>query len=148
MWAAIRSIRDGLSATEGLRQFRDAGGAIRTDTWYKLRAEAGAAIAARGSELAANLDAIPSGNEVTLFSTTNARGVLQQVEVTYRIKGTDVIATRPFSVTGVDFVSRQAAIETALQTMAQAQAEDKYADQVILGAAYVGSYRMTPGGME
>jgi len=33
---AIKSVSDGLSGAEGLRQFRSGGGSIRTQDWYRL----------------------------------------------------------------------------------------------------------------
>jgi len=145
-WAATSSIKEGLSANEGLRQFREAGGRIGRSAWLALRAEAGAALAARPAEMAASLTGIPSGTEVTTFSTVKATGVIQQVEVLYRVKGTDTVVNRPFSVKGAAMVSRQDAINAALDTMSAAQQDNKYEEQVVLGAVYVGSYELVAGG--
>lgn len=145
-WGAVLSIKQGLSANEGLRQFRAAGGRIGRSAWLALRAEAGAALAKRPAEMAASLPSIPSGTEVTTFSTVKASGVIQQVEVLYRVKGTDTVVNRPFSVKGATMVSRQDAINAALDTMSAAQQSNRYEEQVILGAVYVGSYELVPGG--
>lgn len=148
IWAVVTSIKEGLSANEGLRQFRAGGGHIGRSTWLALRSEVGAALAARPAEMAAELDAVPTGSDVMQFTTTNATGFLQQVEVLYRIKGTDTVVNRPFSVTGTELLTRQQAVEKALETMAQAQQEGNYGEQVILGAVYTGSYSMQPGVLE
>ncbi len=141
----IRAIREGLSANESLRQFRAAGGSIRRSVWLRLYADTKANIDARGGELTASLDAFPGGRDVQVFDTVNARGVLQQVEISYRIKGSDQIETRPFSLTGTEFVTRQQAIEEALRVYGDAVSSGQYEEQVILGATYVGSYIMQPG---
>lgn len=148
IWAVTESIKEGLSANEGLRQFRAGGGHIGRSTWLALRSEVGAALAARPGEMAAALDSIPSAAETLQFTTASATGYLQQVEVLYRLKGTDEIINRPFSVTGQELLSRQDAIQSALDTMAQAQQSGKYDEQVVLGAVYTGTYSMQPGAVE
>lgn len=148
IWAVTTSIKEGLSANEGLRQFRAGGGRIGRSTWLALRAEVGAALAMRPVEMAAQLDAVPEANHIMQFTTTNATGFLQQVEVLYRIKGTDTVVNRPFSVTGTELLTRQQAIQHALDTMAQAQQNGSYGEQVLLGAVYTGTYSMQPGAVE
>lgn len=143
----IDSIKQGLSANEGLRQFRAGGGKIGRSAWLALRAEVGAALANRESEMSANLNSVPATNEQTTFTTTNASGFIQQVEVLYRVKGSDVIVNRPFSVKGDTLITRQQAIESALDTMSRSQQSGNYGEQVILGAAYVGTYNLVPGGV-
>jgi hypothetical protein len=145
-WAAISSIKQGLSANEGLRQFRAAGGKVGRSAWLALRAEVGAALAKRPAEMAANLASIPAGTEVTRFSTVKATGVIQQVEVLYRVKGTDAIVNRPFSVKGAQMIARQDAINAALDAMNAAAQAGQYEEQVVLGAVYVGTYELVPGG--
>lgn len=145
-WAAISSIKQGLSANEGLKQFRAAGGHVGRSAWLALRAEVGAALAKRPAEMAANLASVPVGTEVSTFSTVKASGVIQQVEVLYRVKGTDAVVNRPFSVKGQQMIARQDAIQAALDQMSASQQQDLYEEQVILGAVYVGSYELVPGG--
>jgi hypothetical protein len=147
-WAAISSVKQGLSANEGLRQFRAAGGKIGRSAWLALRAEVGAALANRPTEMAAPLNAIPGAEHVQQFTTTSATGVIQQVEVLYRVKGTDTIVNRPFSVKGQQMITRQDAIQAALDQMALSQQRTLYEEQVILGAVYVGTYQLVPGGAQ
>lgn len=143
-WAAVSSVKEGLSANEGLRQFRAAGGKIGRSAWLALRAEVGTALANRPAEMAAPLTAVPGPEHTTVFSTTKASGVIQQVEVLYRVKGTDTVVNRPFSVKGQSMVTRQEAVQAALDQMSQAQQSNLYEEQVILGAVYVGSYELVP----
>lgn len=145
-WVAVESIKLGLSANEGLRQFREAGGKIGRSAWLALRAEAGAALANRPAEMAANLASIPNGNEITTFTTQVKSGFIQQVEVLYRVKGTDTVVNRPYSVKGDQLLARQDAIQAALDSMQQNQQGGRYEEQVTLGAVYVGTYALVPGG--
>lgn len=145
-WAAIESIKTGLSANEGLRQFRAAGGRIGRSAWLALRAEAGAALAARPTEMSANLASIPAGTEINTFTTVEKTGFIQQVEVLYRVKGTDAVVNRPYSVKGDQLLARQDAIQAALDDMASQQQQGRYEEQVLLGAVYTGTFQLVPGG--
>lgn len=146
VWVAIQGIKEGLSQTATLKQFREGGGHIADATWSHVWASVGTSIAAREAEVAHNLDAIPSGpGEITAMPTVNASGVIQSVGILYRLKGTTETLTRWYSVRSDDYITRADAIETALDAMGDAQASGEYEDQVLLGAFYGGSYELVPG---
>ena len=54
-WAAVRTVREGLSGRTGLSAYREGGGEIRDATWYRMISEARAAIAGREAEAGAPL---------------------------------------------------------------------------------------------
>jgi hypothetical protein len=141
VWAVLDALRDGKSATAGLAAYRAAGGEVRTQTWYRLHGEVQSALAGKISEASAPLGRRPTGDELTTWTTRNAAGYLQQVEVLVRDRATGEVMAKPFSVTGPDLVSRGAAISEALDAyMGNA---DIYEEQV-LGAVHVGAYELTP----
>jgi hypothetical protein len=143
-WAA-ESIKLGLSANQGLKQFRDSGGHVGRSAWLALRAEAGAALANRPEEMAANLNSVPTNIDTLRFQNGTKTGFLHQVELLIRTKGTDVVTNRPFSVRSNTLMTRAEAIQSALDTLAQNAANDKYEEQVVLGGVYVGTYQLVPG---
>jgi hypothetical protein len=143
-WAA-ESIKQGLSANEGLRQFRAQGGSVGRSAWLALRAEAGVALSRRPDEMSANLNAIPTNTDPLRFQNGTKTGFIQQVEILIRSKGTDVITNRPFAVRTDTLMTRAEAIAYALNVMEQNAGSDRYANQVALGGVYTGTYELTPG---
>lgn len=147
LWAVVRSIRDGLSGAHGLREFRSAGGHIATQTWYRVRAEVNRSLSQRINELAAPLNRRPTAAEITRMPTRNATGFIHQMEIVYRVKGTNEIGIRPFSYAIEGVVSRQTAIDYAMGMFGEGVQEGPYGDQEILGVAYTGTYELVPGGI-
>lgn len=142
-WAAVRTVREGLSARGGLSAYRQGGGEIRDATWYRMVSEAREAIAGREREAAAPLNRRPVADEITTWTTTKARGYIQQVEVAVRDRDTGQVLMLPYSVRGTRLVTRQQAIDEALGHYTPEGTDGER--QVILGALSVGVYRMTPG---
>lgn len=141
--AAIRAVREGLSARAGLSAFRGGGGSIRDATWFRAYSEAKSAVAGRERELAAPQNRAPSREELQTWTTRGAAGILQQVEVFVRDLATGEVVPIPYSVTSDAGVSRQIAIGEALGAIAD---EAEGYGQVVLGAAHVGAFEMVPGG--
>lgn len=142
-WVA-NSVRSGLSAREGLRQYREAGGSIRDAVWYRLYAEQRTAVDSVKDEMTRPLDATPRANEITRMTTKRATGYLQTLDIYTRVKGTDVVTVRPFMFTTSTLMTRGDALSNALTMMQQAVDEDRY-EEVLLGGVYTGTRRMTPG---
>lgn len=145
LWAAVRTIREGISGTAGLAAYRDAGGQVRTSTWFRLLGEAQAAIGGRADELARPQHRRPLADETHRWTTRTTRGMLQQVEVFVRDRATGIIGVVPYSHRSQAGVSRQAAIAAALEFMANNA--DAY-NQQVLGAIHVASYLMEPADLE
>jgi hypothetical protein len=141
-WAAVRTVRDGISGRSGLSAFREAGGEIRDATWYRMISEARAAIAGREAAAGAPLDRRPVADEMTAWSTRQAQGFIQQVEVAVRDRDTGMVMMLPYSVKGAGLVTNQEAIDEALAHYTPEGTDGER--QVILGAINVGTYRMTP----
>lgn len=146
-WVALRAIKDGLSANSALSAFRDAGGSIRRGTFLKLYSQLGEAVKARANEVTRPLESIPDQTEIKTISSAKASGYMQVVDVRYRIKGTDTVASRSYSVRGSDLITRGEAVQQALTSFQDNADSSQYEDMVVLGGFYVGSVQFDPGGV-
>lgn len=142
-WAAIRSVRDGLSGRQGLNQYREGGGKIRDSTWYKLVGHAQEAMSKRQKEVTAPLDRRPTAEYLQHWPTKKKTGIAQQVEILARDRDTNELITIPYTRFGSTLVSRQSVIDDALSTITPEGTDGDR--QQILGASYVGTYVATPG---
>jgi hypothetical protein len=138
----LMTIQNAWTATRGLHEFRQAGGHISTATWYRVSAEMRVALGDRVGEFNGPLNQVPTAEEIKLWTTTRARGYIQQVEVLARDKITGEIISIPFSLAGRTLRSRAHAIREALRVYSNPD-EKKYPQQ-ILGAVYTGTYQMVP----
>lgn len=143
-WAAVSSIRSGLSARAGLRAYRAGGGAVQDATWYKLVTHAKDVISAGRAELDAPLNRRPTSGEASILPTRNASGWLQLVHVVVKDRQTGDISAIPYSVTGTRPITRQDAIDAALETYTPDSGSPPGGQQV-LGAMYARSMIMQPG---
>src|SRR6266508_2125266 len=109
-----------------------------------MAAEARTTISARGDEIGRPLNRRPLGSETTQWTTTKAKGILQQVEVMVRDRDTNEVLAIPYSVVGTRSITRQAAIDAALGHITPEGTDGDR--QQILGAVYVATIVMTPGG--
>jgi hypothetical protein len=142
-WVAA-ALRRGMSAAAALREYREAGGAMRDSVWRKLYAEQREAISHIGDEMTAPLTSIPQGSEIIPMTTKRKSGYLQTGDVYVRLVGTDTVVTKAFMLTGSQLLSRGDALTKALTQMQTAVDQDRYAE-VVLGGVYTGTRLMTPG---
>jgi hypothetical protein len=142
-WVAA-GVRQGLSSAAALREYRQAGGRIRDSVWRKLYTEQKVAVGSQLDEMTAPLNAIPDASTIIPLTTKRKTGYLQTLDIFTRIRGTDVVVTKPFMFTGSQLMSRGEALTKALTMMQQAVDEDRY-EEVVLGGVYTGTRIMTPG---
>jgi hypothetical protein len=142
-WALL-SVTEGQSARAGLANYRNAGGRIASQSWYRLVGEIQASLAAREGIYDEPLDSVPVATEIRTWTTAKAKGFIQQVEVLVRERSTGQIISVPFSLQSKTLVTRREAIRAALDVYSDDNAE-KY-DQQILGAIYTGTYEARPKG--
>lgn len=142
-WVAA-GVRQGLSASEALKQFRQGGGSVRDAVWYRLYAQQRVAIDSTIAETTRPLSAMPAANEIVPLTTKRSTGYLQTLDIYTRVKGTNIIVTKPFMFSGSELMSRGEALSKALTMMQQAVDEERYAE-VLLGGVYTGTRIMTPG---
>jgi hypothetical protein len=142
--AAVRTAREGLSARAGLAAYRSAGGRVNDATWFRMVTEAKATVASRSAELTRPLNRRPTAGEATRWTTRQASGWMQNVEVKVRDRATNQVLTVPYSISSSRPVTRQQAIDAALATITPAGTGGD--TQQILGAVYVSTLLMVPGG--
>lgn len=142
-WALL-AVQEGWSATAGLDRYRAEGGHMANQTWYRLYGEIQGSVADRSDVMNQPLNLRPVASEIKTWSTKNATGYVQQVEVLVRERATGQIISVPFSVTGRSLVSRANALQQALDVYSDDNAK-KY-NQQVLGAVYTGTYQAVPQG--
>jgi hypothetical protein len=140
--AALASQLAGKSGREGLVDYRASGGRIASQTWFRLVGEMQAMLASKEGIYNEPTNLRPVASEIQVWTTTKAKGYVQQVEVLARDRDTGQIISIPFSVTGRSLVSRRNAMQQALSIYSDDNAS-KY-NQQILGAVYTGTYEARP----
>lgn len=105
--------------------------------------EARAMMAQRGDELGRPLNRRPTSDEMVRWTTRNASGFIQQVNVMVRDRDTGEIIALPYSYKGRTLISRQRAIDAAMATFTPEGTDGE--KQQILGAVYSGTWEMVPG---
>jgi hypothetical protein len=144
--AALATLRQGLSARAGLKQFRAGGGRTTDATWFRVVAEARRSLGEQLAEANRPLNRRPSGHEITTMSTRTRTGFWQQVEVFVRNRATGAVESHPFVVRGDGLVTRQAAIRAAVDEWEAGIAGSVNVDEhEVLGAAYVSTLELRPG---
>ena len=91
-------IGQGVSATEGLRQYRQEGGAIRTQRWYRAFGEMQAEIATRERVMAAPVRSVPSGAEIVRVESARPGAYLYRGGVMAFDRSTGEVEIRPASI--------------------------------------------------
>lgn len=136
-------IREGLSATGGLRAYREAGGTIRTQNWYRAWGEVQASIGRAGMVAEAPLGRRPLAAEVSTWETRRRSGYVFQVEAQLRQVGTSEVFTTYTSFRTDRLTTYGEALDAALGAFADQMAE--YGEQV-MGGVVTGVYALVPGG--
>lgn len=132
-------MRLGHNATSALQAYREAGGAIRTQTWYRGWGEVARSIADREQVALAPKDRRPVAGEISQWTTPSKRGFVYQVQTQVRAIGTSEVFTTMTSFRSDVLVPYQDAIEGALGYFAD-EAEN-YGEQV-LGGVVTGVYEL------
>lgn len=141
---ALQSVLEGLSARQGLTAFREAGGRVANQTWFQLRGEVERMVSAREGIYNEPQHLRPIANEIQQWTTSKARGYIQQVEVLVRDRATGQVISVPYSSVSSNLRSRMAVIREALDVYSDDNAK-KY-NQQILGAVYSGTFQAVPQG--
>ena len=141
--SALRAARAGLTAAEWYRVLRIQGLAPRRSEANKLYAQAVALVANAPTEIGQPLSRKPIVSQLPAYPTKNATGVMQTVTILYRNKTTGIIDKVFYRITSDKGVSRQHAIEKAIESYA-GQA-DRY-NQDLIGAVHSSAYRLEPSG--
>lgn len=143
LWAAIRTVKEGLSANEGLRLSRESGIGIRRQDWLTLVREVRTAIAAGTIETMQPLELRPFATEAIPLQTVGATGFIQYIDVWVRDRETGEIRIRPYAVHTEELMARGDVVATAIDRMQRY--EDLYGER-ILGGVYAATHILVPRG--
>ena len=141
---ALTAARGGMGATAFERYLRDIGLGARSSEVRALYKAAVDIVAKGQTEPFADIEAIPSGNEIAVWPSRLATGYKQTVQILYRDRTTGEIVTTYYNVTGDNLITRQAAIETAISVYSDNA--ERY-NQDLIGGVSVGTYQMVPTGV-
>lgn len=136
-----QAVRSGMSASGALSAYREAGGAVRTQTWYRAWGQVQASVDDYTAELERPQSRRPIADELRQWQTKTATGYAQQAQVFMRDRETGEVVTRNFTLRGAGVVSRQSVIDTAISTFTDFS--DQYGMQIV-GGIYTGSYELVP----
>lgn len=145
LWAAIRTVKDKVGTWVGYETYRQFDPSITRENWAEAVGSARAALANKAAEITRPLNRIPITSEITAYPSRRATGFMQSVEVFVRDIDTGLIESRFFNVRSDTLRSRQSIVDAALSRFSDIQSTDP--DSVggdIVGAAYTGTFQLTP----
>lgn len=138
---ALMAARAGMNASQFYQDLRARGIAPRQSEAAALFAQAKAIVADHGSEPFRDLRSVPTADELRPWPTRTGTGVSQRVLLTYRDKATGAQATAYYTVSSDNGVTRQEAINSAID--AYRSNEERY-NQQLIGAVHLAAYQLTP----
>jgi len=134
--SAIRAVREGLSANAWLQALRESGAGVRRAVGLRIFGQARTLAAEYEAEPTRRLDRVPAFSEMKQWPTRASHGVLQTVQLFYRENMTGRIVQRYFNVRTEEGLTRQEAIDAAID--ANAEGAEEY-EQVLVGAVHTGA---------
>lgn len=151
-WFAWRTVKEGLSANEALRQAQEAGFGVRRETFLRLVGAVKAQYARQLQEFDLPLNRRPTGTEVTHLPGSASTGYIQYVSIFVRNKTTGAVDTIDRALRTQALVSRQRAIDQLVSreqvNIATAPAGGgkwgTLPDWDILGAVYTATHAFAP----
>lgn len=142
-WLMLRGVQEGMSGSEVLSTFRQFGLGMRTQEFYRLWGQAQTVTAEAGEEPTRPLDQVPTlAESPPIAASARAEpGVLQTVRLIYREAETGNIRVVYHSTKSDNGVTRQEAINNAIDAYA---AHSEEYQTTLVAAAHTSSVRITP----
>lgn len=128
-----------ISAREGLRLFRQAGGRIGNQRWFELVRSIRSEFGQRVNELEGNFMATPAANEIQTWENLTRKGYFQQVNILLRDRDTGELTVKAYTGIGRVLRSRREIIMEAIESMQSGNQTGNY-NQDIIGVVYTGTY--------
>lgn len=135
-------LREGYSARQALRAYREAGGRVGNETWFRAWGAVARGIADRQTVALAPLNRRPTGEEISPFETKSQRGFLYQVEIQVRSRGSSEVWTTWGSYRTSKLLPYGEALSGAIDHFADKA--DEYGE-VVLGGYVTNVFEMEPG---
>lgn len=142
---AIATVKAGISANQGLRNLQAAGAGVARATWLRTVAEVRRTLSDQLDEATRPLNRRPLPSEITPITTKTRTGFIQQVDVYVKNRDTGEVESRPFSWRGQVLITRQAAVNEALNAFNDGVtgSPDRF-NETIIGATYTGTLALNP----
>lgn len=136
-----RLVKEGTSATEGLRQYRAAGGKIRDSRWYGAFGELQAELSRKDMVRAAPTNRLPTGEEISQITAKRHGAYIYRGAVMVVERDTDQIVSLPASIRSNKLVTYRTAI-----SMMQTQITDTGSPpgMTVIGAYVSGVRELIP----
>lgn len=133
-------IGEGTGSTEGLADFRDAGGAIRTQTWYRLWGEVTDSLARSGVAGQLDPDQLPDPAAYGTWTMGPGGQYATQVQVYFRDVDTGLVGTSFYTYVTDDPHTPGEAEAAAFDEYSDPDNATNY-DQSVLGTSTVNVYQ-------
>lgn len=134
--SALRALSEGLSANQWAAALRESGAGLRRQSALRIYGQARTIAAEYGNEPTRPLNQVPTYSEAKSWPTNSTSGVLQTVQLFYRERVTGNIIQRFFNVKTPNGITRQDAIDRAVNANVGNAA--KY-QQELVGAVHTGT---------
>ena len=142
---AAEQIRSGTSANAALNAYRQAGGAIRRQTWFRLYAQTADTLARSAEASSLEPGAIPNAEQYGTWSMGPGGQYATQVNILFRDRDSGVVGTAPYTYVSNDPHTPDEAIAAGIDLYTDDEAAQKY-DQQILGGVATGIWQTVPFG--
>lgn len=137
----------GANPSTSLREFREAGGRLRTQTWYRMWGEIENERHLAGIEEGKPLHLRPTEGEIMPMTTRRAKGYMQRVQVISRLQ-TGTLMTKTIDIRTDRLVSRINAVGKARGIVEGiGEGLGRVTDTVpvaVVAALYGGTFELTP----
>lgn len=143
--AAIRTVKEGMSARAGLAAARAAGLRIQDATWFRMVGTVARDLADQVDNVTRPLNRRPTPDEIRGFQSKGARGYMYYVDVAVKDRATGAVAIRPYAVRTQRLITRGEAVSRALTGFRNAIEDNpsEY-DEQVLGAMSTNVYQYVP----
>lgn len=134
-------MREGMSPTAALQAFRDAGGSVRTQTWYRAWGEVQRDYSERGYWGSADLSQPVSPSELPDWHAGREGSIGFRVGVAVRDQATGLVDTRTHFMFSDEPIAPQDAVDQMIQTY-QDNADVTEYGGVLVQAYFIQAYAM------
>ena len=138
-----QSIRDGLSANEALREFREAGGAMRRDYWLQGYSEVRDVLSREDTAGALDPGALPDGTDYGEWAMGRGGQYATQVTVFLRDIETGTVTPQQYTYVTDDPHTPEEAELNAIEDFGDAEAVSDYG-QAVQGAVTTAVFATVP----
>jgi hypothetical protein len=145
LWAAIRTVKSRIGTWQGFDQYSQLDPSITRQQWGTAIGQARAALANKVGEVTRPLNRRPEPTEITQYTSRQAKGFMQYVDIYVRDRDTGVVTPRPWAVRTDTLRSRLAVVNEGLARFeASTLPEGTFEGEMVIGAAYAGTVEFIP----